>query len=124
MAGATPLTIDSVPTGTRHDVRIELGRYKPHTETVDIPKKGGEVGVRAVLDPMTGKVRVVTQPDGADIRIDGVLRGRAPLTIPDIEMSSAKQLELRLTGYEPVILDLAWPANGEININQRLVLVR
>jgi hypothetical protein len=46
------------------------------------------------------------------------------MTIPDIEMSSAKKLELRLNGYEPVILDLAWPANGEININQKLVLVR
>jgi hypothetical protein len=124
MAGATPLTIDSVPTGTRHDVRIELGRHKQYTETVDIPKKGGEVSVRGVLEAMTGKVRVITQPDGAEIKIDGVLRGRAPMTIPDIEMSSAKKLELRLNGYEPVILDLVWPSNGEININQKLVLVR
>jgi hypothetical protein len=124
MAGATPLTIDSVPTGTRHDVRIELGRHKPYTETVDIPKKGGEVSVRGVLVPMTGKLRVITRPDGAEIRIDGVLRGRAPMTIPDIEMSSAKKLELRLNGYEPVSLDLTWPGNGEINIDQKLVLVR
>jgi hypothetical protein len=124
MAGATPLTIDSVPTGTRHDVRIELGRHKPYTETVDIPKKGGEVSVRGTLEPITGKLTVITQPDGADIVIDGVSRGRAPKTIPDIEMSSAKKLELRLNGYEPVIVDLTWPANGMISINQKLVLVR
>jgi hypothetical protein len=124
IAGATPLTIDGVPTGTRHDVRVELPRHKPYTETVDIPKKGGEIGVRAVMEPMTGKLRVITQPDGAEIRIDGVVRGKAPTTVTDIEMSSARKLELRLEGYEPVIVDLTWPANGEININQKLVLVR
>jgi hypothetical protein len=82
------------------------------------------VSVKGVLEPMTGKLRVVTTPDGAEIRIDGVLRGRSPLTIPDIEMSSAKKLELRANGYEPVSLDLTWPGNGEININQKLVLVK
>jgi serine/threonine protein kinase len=120
LVGATPMSIDSVPIGTRHEVKVELARHKPHIETVDIPKQGGEVSVKAFLTPITGKLRVVTQPDGAEIRIDGQLRGRAPMTITDIDMSSAKTLELRLKDYQSYIEALHWPPNGEININQKL----
>jgi hypothetical protein len=120
LAGSTPLTVDSVPTGTRHEIKVELARHKDHIETVDIPKRGGEVVVKAVLTPISGKLRVVTQPDGAEIWIDGQLRGRAPTTISDIDMSSAKQLELRMKDYQPYVQALQWPANGEINVNQKL----
>jgi hypothetical protein len=109
-----------VPVGTRHEIEVELARYKPHVETVDVPKRGGEVPVKAFLTPITGKLRVVTQPDGAEIWIDGTLRGRAPGTITDIDMASAKVLELRLKDYQPYVQKLEWPKNGEININQKL----
>jgi serine/threonine protein kinase len=120
LAGATPMTVDSVPVGTRHEIRVELARHKPHVETVDIPKNGGEVPVKAVMDPITGKLRIVTTPDGAEIWIDGKLRGRAPTTIADIDMGSAKTLELRLKDYKPYQKSLEWPANGEINIDAKL----
>jgi PEGA domain len=121
IAGSTPLSIDSVPVGTRHEVKVELAKHKAYIETVDIPKRGGEVPVKAVMDPITGKLRVLTSPDGADIYIDGQLRGRAPMTITGIDMSSAKVLELRLKDHLPVRVDLTWPGNGEININEKLV---
>jgi serine/threonine protein kinase len=120
LAGSTPMTIDSVPVGTRHEIKVELARHKPHVETVDVPKRGGEVPVKAFLTPIAGKLRVVTQPDGAEIWIDGILRGRAPGTISDIDMASAKVLELRLKDYQPYVQKLEWPKNGEININQKL----
>jgi len=120
LAGSTPMTVDSVPTGTRHEIRVELARHKPHVETVDIPKNGGEVPVKAMMVPITGKLRVVTTPDGAEIWIDGKLRGRAPTTIADIDMGSAKLLELRLKDYMPYQQSLDWPANGEINIDAKL----
>jgi hypothetical protein len=121
LAGATPMTVDSVPVGTRHEIKVELARHKVHTETVDIPKRGGEVPVKAFLTPITGKLRVLTEPDGAEIRIDGQLKGLAPKTITDIDMSSAKTLELRLKDYQVHTQQLVWPPNGEININQKLV---
>jgi len=120
LAGTTPMTVDSVPVGTRHEIRVELPRHKPHVETVDIPKTGGEQSVTAVMDPITGKLRVITHPDGAEIYIDGQLRGRAPTTINDIDMNSAKRLELRMKDYRPYLLDLSWPANGEIDIDHKL----
>ena len=122
LADPTPMTIDSVPVGTRHDIRIEFPHHKAFAETVDIPKAGGDVTVSAVMTPLTGKLRVVTQPDGAEIRIDGQVKGYAPKTIEGLDISSTKKLELRLQKYEPVIIDLTWPDNAEININKKLVL--
>ena len=120
LAGTTPMTVDSVPVGTRHEIRVELPRHKPHVETVDVPRTGGEQSVTAVMEPITGKLVVNTEPKGAEIYIDGALRGRAPTTINDIDMASAKQLELRLKDYRPYIVDLSWPANGQIDIDHKL----
>jgi len=120
LAGTTPMTVDSVPVGTRHEIRVELPRHKPHVETVDVPRTGGEQSVTAVMDQITGKLVVNTEPKGAEIYIDGALRGRAPTTINDIDMASAKKLELRLKDYRPYIQDLTWPANGQIDIDHKL----
>jgi hypothetical protein len=112
----TPYTIDPVPIGVHHDVKVELAGYKPYSETIDVPKDGSEVQVSALLKPVTGTLRIVTNPDGADILINDQLRGRSPMTLTDIDMSSAKTLELRLKGYRPVSQNLAWPASGEIDV--------
>ena len=120
LAGKTPLTVDSIPVGTRHEIRVEVPRHKPYLESVDVPKQGGEVPVSAILKPITGKLIIVTHPDGAEVRIDGQVRGRTPTTINDIDMESARTLELRLKEYSPYIQSLTWPANGEIDIDQKL----
>jgi hypothetical protein len=120
LADKTPLTLDSVAIGSRHEVRIELPRYAPHVETIDIPKSGGEVPITAMLKPITGKLVINTQPKGAEIKINDKVRGLTPATIPDVDMDSAKRLELRLKDYAPVVQDLTWPANGEIDLDIKL----
>ena len=72
------------------------------------------------MDPITGRLRISTVPAGADIIIDGKLRGRTPTTINDIDLETAKKLELRLKDYSPYIQSLSWPANGEIDIDTKL----
>jgi len=122
VAGVTPQTLPfELQAGTRHEIRVELAKHKKHVENVDIPSSGGEVAVNAIMDPITGRLRVVTTPAGADVILDGTVRGRTPLTINDIDMGSAKHLELRLKEYSPYIQTLAWPPNGEIDIDQKLV---
>ena len=120
LAGTTPLTIPSVPINTRHTIKVELKRHERYTETVDVPTRGGEVNVKAVLNPMTGKLIIVSQPEGAEIWINGEVRGRTPTTIKGLDMDSAKKLELRLKDYQPFVQDLVWPDNGAIQIDARL----
>jgi hypothetical protein len=120
LAGTTPMTIDNTPVGTRHEIRVQLARHLVYTEMVDIPKQGGEVPVSAVMKPITGKLKINTIPPGADVMLDGQLRGRTPTTVNDIDMAEAKRLELRLKDYQPYIQQLTWPANGEIDIDTKL----
>ncbi len=117
----TPVNVDGVPVGSRHDVKVELARHKPYTDSeVDVPKKGGDVQVMALLKPVTGKIKINSQPGGADIYINGQPRGRSPTTLNDVDMDSSKKIELRLKDYQPYLQDLEWPSDGSIEIDARL----
>lgn len=120
LAGTTPLNIPSVPVNTRHTIKVELKRHERYTETVDVPSRGGEVTIKAVLNPMTGKLIIISQPEGAEVWINGEVRGRTPTTIKGVDMSSAKKLELRLKDHQPFVQDLVWPDNGSIQIDAKL----
>ncbi len=120
LAGTTPLNIPSVPVNTRHTIKVELKRHERYSETIDIPSRGGEVTIKAVLNPMTGKLIILSQPEGAEIWINGEVRGRTPTTIKGVDMSSAKKLELRLKDHQPYVQDLVWPDNGQIQIDAKL----
>jgi hypothetical protein len=74
----------------------------------------------AILKPITGKIVVNSVPGGADVYINGVMRGRTPGTIADIDMNTAKTLELRLLGHQPKIINLEWPANGQVTLDLKL----
>jgi hypothetical protein len=114
------MSITNVPVGTRHEVKVVLARHKPYTETVDVPKNGGEREIRATLDPVTGKLKLNTVPGGAEVYINEQLRGRTPTVIDDVDMDSAKKLELKLKDYQPHVQMLEWPDNGEIIVDVKL----
>ncbi|MGE0870538.1 MAG: serine/threonine-protein kinase [Kofleriaceae bacterium] len=116
----TPLTIEGVPVGTRHEITVELPRHTPHVATVDIPGGGGEVSIVAKLEPISGKLIVNSQPGGAEIWIDGRFRGRTPTTISDVDMNAARHIELRLANHQLWARDLAWPDDGRIEIDAKL----
>jgi eukaryotic-like serine/threonine-protein kinase len=119
LTGKAPLTIER-PVGTRLEIRVELARHRPFAETVEIPKTGAELSVNAMLQPITGKIVVSSQPAEAEIWIDGQLRGRTPTTLNDIDVGTAKKLELRLKGYQPFVTALDWPPDGQITLNPKL----
>jgi len=113
----TPYTMKGVTIGTRHDIRIELARYQPYIDTIDVPRSGREVPVLALLKQVTGKMRILTRPDGAEIWLDGRNIGRTPKTLEGLDMGQTKHLELRLKDYQPHIQDLTWPADGKIDLD-------
>ncbi|HET7500548.1 MAG TPA: protein kinase [Kofleriaceae bacterium] len=117
----TPTTIPGAQVGTRHTIRVEYPRHQAFEDTIDIPRKGGEVPVLAQLKPITGKILVNSSPANAEIHINGQLRGRTPTTITEVDMDSAKRIELRLKDYQPYVQDLSWPPDGKIQIDAKLV---
>ena len=118
---ATPFTIRDVPPGSTHEIRVEKPFHKPYTQSVSISANGGTVGVTAVLQQITGKIIVDSQPGGAEIWLDGQLRGRTPTTLNDIDMATTKKLELRLKDYQPFVSELKWPPNGQLSFAPKLV---
>jgi hypothetical protein len=118
----TPLTIDRVPVGARHTIRVELAHYEAHEEAVEIKSRGSEVAVQARLVAIVGKIIVETTPPNAEIWINGELRGRSPSTI-DVDRESAKTLELRLKDYQPFRKELSplmWTSDGKLRITTKL----
>ena len=77
--GRTPLTA-TVPAG-RHSIEVSIaGRTRAHDVEVNTDR---ETLVQAAGSDLkvTGSIRVTTDPDGAEVLVDGVLQGTAPLTI-------------------------------------------
>jgi hypothetical protein len=118
----TPVTIDDFQVGTRHEVKLELARHKPYAESVVLPKNGDEYSITGLLEPLTGKLLINSHPSPADVYVNGEPRGRTPETLTDLDMSSAKTIEIRLKGYAPYVQKLEWPKDGkgEIDIDATL----
>jgi hypothetical protein len=121
LAGETPLTIDNVPLGTRHEITFQLADYKPKVESVDLPKTTGKAKIVGFLQPITGRLVVSSKPSKADILLNGEPRGTTPRTIPDLDMKSTKTIEIRLKGYQPFKQILKWPPDGNLEINATLL---
>jgi serine/threonine protein kinase len=111
-----PNPLRDVPFGN-YELRVELPGHRPHVERIDVKK---DVNLAVRLEPITGKLIVDSFPDGAEIRINDQLKGVTPKTVPDLDMKSANKLELRFKGYQPYVVDLKWPASGQITINANL----
>ncbi len=118
--GVTPLTIDEVPLAARHSIKLVLPRYAVHEETVDIPKATGQSKLTVILKQITGKLVVDSKPEKADILVNGEPKGQTPKIVVDLDMASAKTVEIRLKGYQPHIQELKWPQDGKIDLNVTL----
>jgi hypothetical protein len=116
----TPYRLEGITIGTSHDIRIELPKYQPYIDTVNIPKTGREVPVLALLKQVTGKLRILSIPEGAEVWLDGRQVGRTPAKLEGLDMAGTKKLELRLKDHQPHIQDLTWPANGQVDLDIKL----
>lgn len=98
LQGRTPLTLSVNP--GRHEVEVRLSGYQPYRVAVN-PAPGERVQVFAPLvpEPRQGTLALASTPSGAEVYLEGTLRGRTPLTLSLPEGRYA--LELRLSGYEP-----------------------
>jgi hypothetical protein len=112
----TPARFVSRP-GARHEIVVSATRYKPWTQTVIVPSQGGDMRVVAVLTATTGKLRINSQPGGAEIWINGELRGVTPRTIEGLDPENTRTVEVRLKDYAPEVRELDWSKGGTIDLD-------
>ncbi|MBW6394585.1 PEGA domain-containing protein [Thermus sp. SYSU G05001] len=98
LSGRTPVSLQVNP--GRHEVELRLSGYQPYRVTVN-PRPGERVQVFAQLVPEArqGTLAVTSSPSGAEVYVNGALRGRTPLRL--VLEEGTYQVELKAPGYEP-----------------------
>ena len=92
--GHTDLTRVRIPGGGA-TVRVELAGFAPQ----ELRVRRGDGPLRVVLAPAPYPVRVVTDPPGAEVLLNGVSQGRTPLMGLQVPGNSSQELALRLKDY-------------------------
>ncbi len=95
--GTTPLEI-AVPPGAPLEVRVSLSGHATYSTGVTVAA-GQRVEVQTTLAMLTGEVVITSQPQGAELLIDGSPRGRTGMTL-ELE-ARPHEIEVRLEGYKP-----------------------
>ncbi len=93
--GQTPLQLD-LKSGQAHNVQLILSGYKTFTRTRTL-ERGEVTDLHANLTMQRGTVVVRTQPEGAQLRVNGELRGDANQSL-DLPIR-AHEIAISLPGY-------------------------
>jgi PEGA domain-containing protein len=94
--GRTPTEID-LPSGIAHQVVLSAPGFKNWIQAV-FAEPGRKLSVFARLEPILARVSIRGEPAGAEVLVDGVVRGRSPqsLELPATE----HRIEVRKDGYQ------------------------
>jgi formylglycine-generating enzyme required for sulfatase activity len=111
--GTTPLTDLPVEAG-EHQVALQLERYLPVEQTLEITGRQLPQTLEQVLEPAWAEVSIDSQPAGAEILVDGEVAGTTPATVEIIQ--GERQLMLQLAGFAP------WESDLELRAGQSVEL--
>jgi tRNA A-37 threonylcarbamoyl transferase component Bud32/outer membrane biosynthesis protein TonB len=112
------ITMLELPAGA-HEVVCRHEGYRDYAETITI--KRGELSRRSViLEAVTGGIMIETLP-GAQVIVDGVLKGITPLTAPLEIPAGTHEVELRKVGCQPWKSGVYVPPNETLRLNIGLV---
>jgi formylglycine-generating enzyme required for sulfatase activity len=93
--GRTPIEVD-LPAGFQHELVVNLPGYATWTRPV-LADAGKQISVDAKLEAVGARVTVQGEPDGAQLFVDGVDRGRTPQSL---ELSAVEhRVEVRKEGW-------------------------
>ena len=113
--GVTPLTLAHVPPGT-YLLTVTRRQHRTARRTLRLAP-GARAAEHIELEPLLGLLLIHTSPTGADIQINGVDRGTAPLLVTDLPLQEhrirvsrpnyiAKDVAVTLADRVPVKLDV------------------
>jgi TonB family protein len=100
--GVTPIDVAGLAMGP-HEVKVEQKGYAATEETVALSPEAPSFQLDVPLSktaPAMGTVDIISNPAGAQIRLDGVPVGKTPLRSHRVKLGSHK-VDLTLDGFEP-----------------------
>lgn len=118
------VTIDGEPRGTapgefdlppgKHTIAVLAERYHAFNGEVEIEGGGKLQVLKPDLTPAWADVTVTSEPAGAQVFVDGELRGTTPLTTE--VLAGNRPIELRLDGFKPWSTDIQVKANEPMSL--------
>ena len=88
----TPLTIEDLSQGL-YNIELKKYGYFPQSKNVVIKGLGETETLSVALEPAWGDMVFITEPPEATISVDGILKGKTPLTTQVLETGSAITIE-------------------------------
>jgi serine/threonine protein kinase len=104
----TPTRLSGALPGQTYRIHVALAGYQPWQRELHAPVAGTEITVVAALKQIVVALQVDSQPQGAEVFLNGSSVGRTPLVLPHLDPGRAETVELRLKGYRPVRRKLHW----------------
>lgn len=101
--GLTPVTVELSP-GASHAITVTRAGYAPWTREV-FADAGKESTLDARLSALLVDVRIQGEPADAEVWVNGVSRGKAPVSLQ--LPASRHRIEVRKEGYSPYVADVA-----------------
>ncbi len=113
LKGYSPVTLTLLPTEDTVVTIKQPGRAEV-SRTIPLPERGEILELDISLPAANVIVQVDSEPPGAMIAMDGIVRGPTPLAVEMDRSYLGKDVEITATlaGYEPATLELALPGEG------------
>lgn len=117
--GLAPLTINNVWPGS-YTINAELNGYHPYSTTATV-YQGRQSNVLCPLSQLdiSGTLYILSAPSNADVTLDGVYKGRTPLTFNNLA-ATTHILQLYHAGYYDWKSNVEVPAGGTRTISGTL----
>jgi formylglycine-generating enzyme required for sulfatase activity len=98
--GYTPLSPTELEAGN-YELSIVAQRYLPDVQTVEIQGMDIRQSIEVTLKPGWGTLQIESEPEGADVLLNGEVVGQTPLKTEP--MRGNYRMELRKEGWQPIL---------------------
>lgn len=97
-----------------HSLALDAWLYEPWQQNIEVPGKGETLELQVELQPNWVDYQVISEPEGAEIQIEGRSFGVTPAELP-IEVGE-RQLSLSLAGYRDLELPLSVQKGSALSV--------
>jgi CRISPR/Cas system-associated exonuclease Cas4 (RecB family) len=96
LAGKSP--VEAGVTAGNHIVKVSLGGYDEYSSSASVVA-GETLKLEVALEKQSGSLYINSEPSGATVLVDGVLKGSTPLNIFDVSVGE-HSIRISFSGYK------------------------
>ena len=103
--GRSPRLLTHLSSKDVHTVRLRKAGYQDQTITVKFDGRKPQVREEKLV-LASGRLEISTEPAGAEITVNGIVRGKSPITVTDVPKGRAT-VKFKMEGFADEIRELA-----------------